>query len=166
MHKHQSWAVLAGTFFLLLATLGRAQIAQVPPPVVTGPVVPVGIECPGQKKCNGACIPLNEICLLEPVGTTTSIKQCPKLGPFFEYFNLLYPWAVGTAMGIVVLMIVFGGIQITMSEGDQSARSAGIERVKWAIFGLFMILFSVLILTTINPYFYVTTPPAAGENCP
>ena len=100
--------------------------------------------------------------LMEPVGRVSEVTVCPGLETFFKYFNLLYPYLIGSGAGIAVLMAVVGGLQIIMSGGDQTGRQAGIDRFKNALLGLLMALFAGLILQTLNPTFFVPGE-VAGE---
>jgi len=86
-------------------------------------------------------------------GNATCDPNVP-LGVFQCYFNSIYPWAVGTAAGVALLMVLVGGLQIIRSEGDQGKRQEGIDRLRMAIIGLMMIIFSNIILQTLNPFFY------------
>lgn len=84
---------------------------------------------------------------------------------FYKYFNLLWPYLIGSAAGIAVLMAVVGGLQIIMSGGDQGKRQEGIDRFKNAIMGLLMALFAGLILRTLNPSFYVSGNISTSGGC-
>jgi hypothetical protein len=93
--------------------------------------------------------------LLEPVG---NVKEIPNglqgLGAVFFYFNLLWPWLLGVAGGMCVLMTVMGGIQIILSGGDPGKREEGTSRFLWSLAGLLVIIFAGLVLRTLNPSFY------------
>ncbi len=100
---------------------------------------------------------VDDICLLEPIGGTRCFSSVMLKGPFGlfgAYFNLIYPWFMGVAAGLALLMVLTGGVNIIQSGGDQSARQNGIERMKWAIFGLLFLIFANVILQTLNPSFY------------
>jgi|GEM_PF-1884409 len=98
----------------------------------------------------------DEIKLMQPVGDVKTIQVTGQgaLGPLLEYFNAIYPWAAGCAAGIAVFHMVFGAIGMINSGGDSGARSAAIEKMKWAVLGLLILLLSSVILKTINPAFY------------
>jgi hypothetical protein len=91
---------------------------------------------------------------LIPLPGSPSCNPNAPLGVFECYFNAMYPWAVGTAAGVAVLMVLVGGIQIIQSEGDQGKRQEGITRLRTAIIGLMLIIFSTIILQTLNPTFF------------
>ena len=95
--------------------------------------------------------------LLEPIGGVKELNPGAggPLGLFFAYFNLLYPWLVGLASGVALLMVVVGGFQVMTSGDDSSARSNGLNRVKWAIGGLLFLSLISVILKLLNPGFYV-----------
>ena len=94
--------------------------------------------------------------LLEPIGNATFIptQGTSGFGPFFYYFNLLYPWLVGMGGATAVLMGLVGGIQIMMAGGDEGKRSAGIHRFLMSLGGLILLLLSTLILNVLNPTFF------------
>lgn len=96
------------------------------------------------------------ITLLEPVGGVTTIPTAGNagLGVFGFYFNLIYPWVVGMAAAIAVLMAVVGGMQIIMAGSDQSKVGAGKNRLLISLGGLIIILASAVILNLLNPTFY------------
>lgn len=96
------------------------------------------------------------IMLLEPVGGVANIPVVGNegLGVFGFYFNLLYPWVVGMAAAIAVLMAVVGGIQISMAGSDPGQVSAGKNRLLISLGGLLIILASAIILNSLNPTFY------------
>ncbi|HLD71262.1 MAG TPA: hypothetical protein VI873_01450 [Candidatus Peribacteraceae bacterium] len=106
----------------------------------------------------------SEILLMEPVGGCSKLTAQAGLGTFFNYFNLLWPWLIGTASGIAVMMTLVGGLQVIMSEGDQGKRQEGLDRIKNSMIGLLMLVFAGLILTTLNPSFFVTGS-AGGGGC-
>ncbi len=98
-----------------------------------------------------------QICFLQPFGGTRCIdpnNDPSPLGVFGMYFNMFYPWLVGVAAGLALLMVLTGGINIIQAGGDQGKRQEGIERLKWAIIGLLFLLFANVILQTLNPTFF------------
>ena len=103
-----------------------------------------------------------DIQLMEPVGGCDKLTPKPGLGTFFGYFNLLWPWLIGTAAGIAVLMALVGGLQVIMSGGDQSKRQEGLDRLKHALLGLLMLVFAGVILRVLNPSFFVSGPVGGG----
>lgn len=100
-------------------------------------------------------IPMKPLNLLQPLDdSTTELASSPGIQIFFDYFNLAWPWLVGSAAGIAVLWSLVGGIQVILSGGDAGKRQAGIDRILWALAGLVILGVSGLILRTINPLFY------------
>jgi hypothetical protein len=94
--------------------------------------------------------------LLEPIGGVASIPTGGgPLQTFYTYFNLLWPWLIGTAAGVAVLMAVIAGLQIIMSGGDQGKRSEGVDRLRTAIIGLIVLVLAGMLLRTLNPSFYI-----------
>jgi hypothetical protein len=97
-----------------------------------------------------------DIQLLEPIGGVDSIPTAGQegFGVFAIYFNLLYPWVVGMGAAFAVLMGLVGGIQMMTSGGDSGKRTAGIDRLKYSVGGLLLLLFSSTILRILNPTFF------------
>ena len=79
-------------------------------------------------------------------------------GPFgllYSYLSLIYAYMSGLIVGIAVLFIVMGGIQISMSGGEESKVTEGKNRIKKAIIGIILWFTASIILYTINPTFFV-----------
>ena len=91
-----------------------------------------------------------------------TVQACKGLGTFFLYFNSFWPWLIGSATGIAVLMTIVGGLQVIMSGGDQGKRSEGTTRFMHALIGLLMLACAGLILRTLNPSFFTS---GAGSPC-
>lgn len=93
--------------------------------------------------------------LQSPDDSTTELPPEPGIGVFFTYFNLAWPWVVGSAAGVAVLQALYGGVKMMLSGGDSGKREEGKSKIMWALAGLLMIGLSGLILETLNPLFYV-----------
>ncbi len=157
---------------LLNAFDGNFYCRNITPPGVCMPIgqqcQPGGIACCNGGVCNlGICVipfnpdppdpgPQTGIRLLEPIGNVTEIPtaNASGFGPFFFFFNLLYPWFLGLGAAIAVLMGVIGGIQIMWSGGNDTIHSAGMQRFLLSLGGLILLLFSSLILNLLNPNFF------------
>jgi hypothetical protein len=93
--------------------------------------------------------------LLQPLDDqTTSLQSSPGIQIFFDYFNIGWPWLLGTAAGIAVFWALFGGLEVILSGGDTGKRQTGMDRLLWALAGLIIIACAGLILRTLNPLFY------------
>ncbi len=66
------------------------------------------------------------------------------------YVKALFTYAVGLGALLAMVMIVIGALQYTLSEAVTNKEDAR-DRIKQAIWGLILLLASVLILRTINP---------------
>ena len=70
------------------------------------------------------CAP-NAITLLEPLPMPGGKSQkcinpsASTFGVINEYLQPIFAWMVGIAAGLAVLMVMIGGLQIIMSNGDQ-----------------------------------------------
>ncbi len=67
------------------------------------------------------------------------------------YLSGLFYLGLGIATILAVVMIVFAGVQMIASAGNEAWRSAAKERIKNALFGLLLALFAWLIIFTVNP---------------
>ncbi len=92
------------------------------------------------------------IVLLQPFTGQTELQPSNGIEIFFEYFNTIWPWALGTAAGIAVLRVLIAGVQIMTSRGGDIGEAK--EHLMWAIVGLIMLILAGFILRTLNPLFY------------
>lgn len=100
-------------------------------------------------------VALADIDLLEPIGAAASIPtDGPPFNTFLTYFNLIYPWAIGSAAGIAVAWGLWGATGIIIFGADQGKRSENIKHIQTAIVGLLVLLLAGTILNTINASFY------------
>jgi hypothetical protein len=74
---------------------------------------------------------------------------------FYGYLGLIYRYASGVIVGMVVLFIIVGGIQMTTSAGDTAKFDEGKKRIVRALVGMVIWFLASLILYTINPTFFV-----------
>ena len=106
--------------------------------------ITAGFNCTntgGKLKCDKPYTLLSKLPGLDSVDETTT---------FGQYLNIIFKLVVGlTTIGAVV-MIIFGGMQY-MTTDAFTGKAAGIERIKTALWGLILALFSWVILFTINP---------------
>lgn len=103
----------------------------------------------------GGAIPVGAT-VVQAILTKTPGKEYQ--GPFgllYGYLGLIYTYISGVIVGVAVLFVVIGGIQITTSSGNDTAITAGKDRIKKAIIGLIVWFLASLILYTINPTFFV-----------
>ncbi|MFA6458243.1 MAG: hypothetical protein WCV72_02525 [Patescibacteria group bacterium] len=71
-----------------------------------------------------------------------------------NYIALVYKFLAGTIGFVAVLMIVFGGIEISTAGANQAGLQSGKDRILAALVGLTLLFLSSLILYTINPTFF------------
>ena len=76
-----------------------------------------------------------------PMDSTTSLGQ---------FLAQAFQFGLALAAALAVIMIVWGGVEIMISEGP-FGKTNGKEKIKDAIYGLILALVSWLILYTINP---------------
>lgn len=96
--------------------------------------------------------------LLEPIGGMTDIPAGSGIGVIQGYLQGVVPWLIGIGVGLALLRIVIGGIEIMNAGGNPGLRSAAKEHITWAIAGLLLLLMAGAILMTINPSAYQVSP--------
>jgi hypothetical protein len=84
---------------------------------------------------------------LEPNAFPTAITTSTT---FSSFLNQVFQLGLAVAAALAVVMIVWGGVEIMLSESVLK-KNNGKERIQNAIYGLLLALFSWLILYTINP---------------
>lgn len=72
----------------------------------------------------------------------------------YGYIGTFYTWAAGLVGIIAVTIIIFSGIQITVSGGEPDAVSNAKSRIIKSLSGIALLFLSALILNTINPNFF------------
>ncbi len=108
----------------------------------------------GGAAAGGGCP--NPLKLLEPLPDGTT-ELCPSTDPFGvinAYLKPVLPFMIGIAAGIAILMVIIGGLQIILSNGDQGKIGEGKQRITGAILGLLLLVFSGTILYFLNSYFF------------
>lgn len=97
----------------------------------------------------------------QPVSGFTALAPIPGLtdpsstsvvnqGSFANFFNNLYKYLIGLAAVLAVIMIIWGGLEISTKD-SVSKQSDGKARIYNAIFGLVLVLSPVLVFSIINP---------------
>lgn len=88
-------------------------------------------------------VPLVEV----PGLTTGDIAQQQGLA---DFFNNLYKYLIGLAAVLAVIMIIWGGLEIS-TQDSISSHSEGKNRIYQAIIGLVLVLSPVIVFSIINP---------------
>ncbi len=86
---------------------------------------------------------------LAPIPGLTDKSIIDSVG-FANFFNNLYKYVIGLAAVLAVIMIIWGGLEIS-TQDSISKQGAGRERITQAIYGLILVLLPVLVFTIINP---------------
>ncbi len=102
-----------------------------------------------------ACGP-GTIRMLEPLGGVRCLPVgAGPLGAVYTYFNLFYPWIVGVCAGVAILWGIAGGANMILNAGDSGKYEEGKQWLLNAMIGLFIIIFSAMIMNFLNPSFYL-----------
>ncbi|MEK9186340.1 MAG: hypothetical protein AAB885_02005 [Patescibacteria group bacterium] len=103
-----------------------------------------------------------------PILTETGKIQYPDLNTITDPAKLvltIFQFAMGAAGILAIGMIVFGGIQYTVSAGNPAMQKDARDRILNAIYGVALLSGSFLILNTINPKLVkLSTPKLTSLN--
>lgn len=89
--------------------------------------------------------------LIVPIPTPEQPGGIKKIDSPAEYIQTLFQFGIGIGFLLAVGTIVFGGIVYIVQQGNIAKQLDAKEMILNAIWGLVLLLGSVLILTTINP---------------
>lgn len=116
--------------------------------IETTNALPAGTYTSGSSNTGG---PSGFVALAPIPGLTdaanTSVVDSKSLANFF---NNLYKYLIGLAATLAVIMIIWGGLEISTKD-SVSKQSDGRERIYQAIIGLVLVLSPVLVFSIINP---------------
>lgn len=120
---------------LPLLLLAFVLILQVTPLVAQAQLIP---ECDPSK-------PITED---SPIGSPDGKTPCG-IYAFARFITNAINWLLAIAIPIAVAMIGWGGVQILISAGNPSTRSAGIGKVKTALIGLIIMFLAWVIVRAV-----------------
>lgn len=101
--------------------------------------------------------PGKPIKLLEPLPggiPEIAMRVGDPFGVFNAYVNPMFAFGIGVAAGLAVFMVIIGGLEIMLSNGDEGKMGEGRQRILAAIGGLLLLVFSATILHLLNPNFF------------
>lgn len=129
---------------LVSFTVPAITLAQQPPPAAGNAGGNGGANCPP-----------GTIKLLEPIDGNHCLSTGSSVtGAFDVYFSMLFPWVVGVSAGIAILWGVAGGANMLLNAGDSGKYEEGRQWLLSSMVGLFIIIFSAMILNFLNPSFF------------
>jgi hypothetical protein len=113
-----------------------------------------------QKHCFAASAPSqvdSSILLIQPLtgGSSSAMSTSGTDLPLFQYITEGLVWLHEVAIGIVILWLVFSGMQIMISGNDQGKRTEAKDHMIAAIIGLLMLFLLGFILSILNPSFFL-----------
>lgn len=83
--------------------------------------------------------------------------------PLAEYVKYIFNFVIATAGLIALLVLIWSGVQYLTSAGKPDVLTSAKSRIKSALFGILLLLFSYLILITINPQLVIFQFPGLPE---
>ena len=84
--------------------------------------------------------------------------ECLEISWLGDYISAVYKYGVGIAVVLAVVMIMAGGFIWLLSAGSPDKVGKAKEFITSALTGLFLALFSVMILATVNPRLVTLKP--------
>ncbi|MDD3897034.1 MAG: hypothetical protein PHU04_04350 [Candidatus Peribacteraceae bacterium] len=95
-----------------------------------------------------------QIQLLEPISGGEMLNVEPGIGTWLAYFESAYAWIYEVAVGICIIWMLIGGIQVMTSSDQADKRQSGITKMKASITGLIVFIFAGPILRFLNDMFF------------
>lgn len=147
--------------FLSVVILSVPTITSAQQEVVCSPACGQGFSCNG---LTGICEPTSQASAANPGGggsgfvalapipglTSPEMTSVVNSATLANFFNNLYKFLIGLAAVLAVIMIIWGGLEIS-TQDSISKQGAGKEKIQNAIFGLVLVLSPVLVFSIINP---------------
>jgi hypothetical protein len=81
------------------------------------------------------------------------------IGDFFELVYLVTNWLIAMSGLVALIFVVWGGIQLLVSRGDQTHISTAKQTITNALLGLFMVLIAYLLVGFIAELFLPSVGP-------
>ena len=100
--------------------------------------------------------------ILKPAGACGASGDGQCIGWIGDYVSALYQYGVGLAAVLAAVMIMVGGFIWLMSAGSPDKVGKAKDFIFSALSGLFLALFSFMILATINPELVSFSPLSTG----
>jgi len=100
--------------------------------------------------------------ILKPAGACDDSGDSQCIGWIGDYVSALYKYGVGVAAVLAAVMIMVGGFIWLMSAGSPDKVGKAKDFIFSALSGLFLALFSFIILATINPELVKFSPLSTG----
>lgn len=89
-----------------------------------------------------------------PAGENTSASAGTKIIDIMDFLINLILFASGS---VAVVMLVYGGIRLILSVGNEEGRDHAIKIIRWAITGLFVVILAYALVTNIIDLIYRAT---------
>ena len=128
---------------IALIAVTMAGVAHAATAAPSSAAQPAGGAATAQTSASGNFVPLAPI----PGLTQGVVANSSGLANFL---NNLYKYLVGAAAILAVIMIIWGGLEISTKD-SVSKKSDGKARITQAIFGLILVLSPVIVFSIINP---------------
>lgn len=96
------------------------------------------------------------------IGSTPALNNNTTLPTYFKY---IFDLGMGLGILIVIATLAVGGVLYVLSSANPKWKATAMDRISGAITGFFLLLFTYLIITTINPelsvfrFNFTATPP-------
>lgn len=88
----------------------------------------------------------------EKVTLSTSIGGLSITGDLGEYIGTAYKWMLGTGTTIAIVFVMIAGLRWSLGGVSAEQIGAAKKTISNAVIGMVLLLFTVLLLATVNPY--------------
>ena len=92
--------------------------------------------------------------LQEPIGNQSSVSGANGIDLIIQYISYIYIYMAVLVGGVAVLMIIIGGLQITVGGASPEMVSNAKSRILQALLSLVLLFGTALLLKTVNPQFF------------
>lgn len=94
----------------------------------------------------GPCYkPVPPVTLGVAIADMTSATDLP------SYLNAIYNWLIPAGALLAIIMIMLGGLQYALAHGDKGKITKATDRIKNALIGMILLMFTFAILNLIDP---------------
>ncbi len=103
---------------------------------------------PGEGFCYAPQPPVTLGVAIRDLTTNTDMTEA---ADFPTYINVVYNWLIPAAALVAIVMIMIGGLQYALARGDGGKITKAKERIKNAVIGMILLMFTYAILNLIDP---------------
>lgn len=88
---------------------------------------------------------------MPPITLGVAIDDLTIANDLPEYLNAIYNWLIPAGALLAIVVIMIGGLQYTLAHGDKGKITKATERIKNALIGMILLMFTFAIMNLIDP---------------